>query len=455
MHPYVDLIDRALRGRTYRERLWLDDDLSSLLLVEQQKFDWQSATGSPVGSEPQRKMRALAELVGAVSLRLLNPRLRMLTRHLETAINADASTFNAQYTRARLGKLSDGLQKLMPRQSAQSANDNFISLVSELPADLEVYSMYTHELIESYFASLARVQDEAQHAAELAAQKLAAYIEVLKRVEDEQIHESTDLERRQLEQRLSSITAKLDGPLLHTERLQFKREVDELYTKLETRLSRQERKALELRYAEVGTKFQNLENSRQRLIAQRDFIRSRLEQLRHNDLNRSSVGKAAYDEVPARHELQGALTKRANAFKRLAQVIKPLSAFDWKAILTEHKDPDFGRIFKLWQEVASNVLARNATERTFQTVVQVLETYWRNPIDLLRVVCVEAEMLAVDRGQEPTKQQVSVDDWVNTISARIESGETVEQFLLSTCRTAPECLREHLTFIYNHVSLAE
>ncbi|MCB1740226.1 MAG: hypothetical protein KDK91_07645 [Gammaproteobacteria bacterium] len=474
LHPYVELLERASHEAGGGDTLEVQIDPlmhpAAYLIVPDDDptgYTAQSGLTTSGGSYagPARKLRAAAELLASASLRSLLPRLKMLARTLEAARAAVGQDIDPAYTRARLGKLNDALTDLMADRGRRTESEEFQRAVSNLPPDLEIYSMFTHELIETYLNALVRVQEEAQYADARMLKSLRRYIEQISAIESEQHDSSASAEREMLEQRLQAITERLDGRQLHGERLNLHREVEALYRRLEGRLSRSDRKRMEHEYAQLATRLQGLEDLRARLIAQRDFTRSRLSQLasaRHE----TGLDEGVDLELERRHELQAAIRARHEKFQRLALVLKPLSRFNWRTALSEQtkvlpsagyaagglsSGPSGGilRVARLWQRLAAIVLARTADERTLRVMLRLLEQYWSAPGRILRVVQAESRLLAEDRGQQ-RPFEVPLLSWLDQIRERSQDpSTTLEQFLLGLCHSAPASLKTLITECYN------
>ena len=504
VHPFIRAIAKALADVTSKQ---VDEPLGQLANASFQGAG--EKLGDGVGVRDRRHQSILrynivgddsgalgvmktgyaSRILAGTALRMLIPRLKLLYEQLLIFRRAGKLDVIVKRVRDNQLQYKMALFFLLDAEEFSEQADTFRRRVGELPEDIELFTMHTDELIDSYLSALQTVLAEFAQADQLFLDTLSNYINAL--ITERQIQKRTylEIERDKLSGRFDELMESLDGSKLHRERETLRRDlesakgelaalgagaaapasVDEEEAEeasLKTLLRafsfgkrappaegaaspRREgsNRALLAKITALEKRFNALERVKEKLIASRDALREQL-----SDVEAAMASTGEDNVLKSAHEgleqarVMGKLQERQQRFERLRLVCAPLQAFrDVKSTGDARTQSSANCIAQAVRALDMITTSSSMYEEIFELIQKLLAVYWGNPARALGVFQQEARSVRelTRPGTAPISQ--GMDDWFSEIKEHAKSDdEPLKQFLTTLRITAPEEIKRHI-----------
>ena len=510
VHPFIKVIARALaEAASHRPA---DEPVGQLANASFQGSGERLGTGLGVrdrrhqsvlrhdilgddsGSMTTMKLVYGSRMLAGTALRMLIPRIKLL--HEQLLIFRRAGKLDAVVKRVRDNHLQYkmALFFLLDSEEFSAQADRFRHLIGELPEDIEVLSMHTDELIDSYLGALQAVVSEFSQADQDFLDTLSNYGNALVAERQHQKRSFLEAERDKLSGRFEELMESLDGSKLHRERETLRRDLesakvelvaagggqagsvddsDEEVAGLKTLLrafsfgrrnesddrgaaTRREGggRALLARISELEKRFKALERVKDKLIASRDELREQL-----SDIEAALASTGESDVLQSAHEglvqarVMGKMQERQQSFERLRLVCAPLQAFrDAHSNGDAKTQSSANCIAQAVRGLEMVTTSSSMYQEIFELIQKLLAVYWANPARALSVFQYEARgVRELTRPGAPHTSQ-GMDDWYAEMKDHATSDdESLKQFLTTLRITVPEEIKRHVEAEFHFV----
>lgn len=438
------------------------------------------------------KLGYASRILAGAALRMLIPRLKLL--HDQLVAFRRAGKLDVVVKRLRDNQLQYKMALFFaldsPEFSAQA--DEFRRLTGELPEDIELFSMHTDELIDSYLSALQMALGEFSQADQDFLDTLASYSGALVAERQNQKRSYLEAERMKLGARFDELMESLDGSKLHRERETLRRDLesakDELAALgvskaaggddseedeagLKTLLrafsfgtlgATAERpgaphreagsRALLARITALEKRFKALERVKDKLIAQRDTLREQL-----SDIEAALASTGEENTLQSVHEgleqarVMGKMQERQQSFDRLRAVCAPLQVFRGASSSGDARTQSSANcLAQMVRSLDAVTTSSSMYHEIFELIRKLLAVYWSNPTRALAVFQHEARSVRelTRPGSVHISQPMHV--WFDEIKEHAGSDdEPLKQFLTTLRITTPEEVKRHVEAEFN------
>lgn len=433
------------------------------------------------------KLGYASRILSSAALRMLIPRLKLLYEQLLVFRRAGKLDVVVKRIHDNQLQYKMALFFLLDAEEFSGQADRFRARTSDLPEDVELLTMNSDELIDSYLTALQTVLGEFAQADQDFLDMLSNYLGALVAERQIQKRDYLDSERSKLSERFDELMESLDGSKLHRERETLRRDLESAKDELAAlgvgavageeeedvedaglktllrafsfgkRAAPVERdtqprreggsKALQAKITGMEKRFNALERVKDKLIASRDALREQL-----SDIEAAIASTGEENVLQTAHEglvqarVMGKLQERQQCFERLRLLCAPLQAFRDATSGGDARTRSSARCVAQAVRALDMVTASSSMyQEIFELIQKLLAVYWSNPARTLNVF--QQESRCVRELTRPGSATISqdMDGWYGEMKEHAASDdEPLKQFLTSLRITAPEEVKRHV-----------
>lgn len=437
------------------------------------------------------KLRYASRVLACTALRMMVPRIKLLYQQL--LLFRKMGKVDTLVKRFRDGQLQYKMSLFFLLEAPEFAPraDEFRRATGDIPADIEIFTLHTDELIDSYLAGLERVLSEFAGADQAFLDALAGYIDSLVMERQNQKRDFLGVEKQRLGAQFDELMKSLDGTKLHSERETLRRDLESARAQLggldaaqpvetattgeeddgslkklfgvfgfgrrlaaaggeegsATTVRREANRALEAKIEQMERRFSALERVKDKLISTRDELRQQL-----TDVEAALGATAEENALQSVQEglmqarIMSRMQERMERFERLRRLSVPLQVFRGASSSGDSRTQSSANTIAQAVRSIDMVTASSSMYEEINDLIQkLLAVYWSNPTRALAVFQYEAK--SVRELTRPGASRISqpMNAWFEEVKEHAaEKDESLRQFLTTLRITAPEEIRRHV-----------